>query len=76
MRFRNSARATTSGSRAPFSMMVVPFASTAAIITFSVAVTLGYSKRTSAPLSPFGAVALINPWSSSISAPKAHSPLR
>jgi hypothetical protein len=61
IRFRKSARATTSGSRAPFSIMVVPRARTAAIITFSVAVTLGYSKLISAPRRPRGAAASIKP---------------
>ena len=40
---RNTARSATSGSRAAFSMTVVPLASTAAMRTLSVAVWLGYS---------------------------------
>ena len=45
------ARSVTSGSRAAFSMTVVPFASTAAHIRFSVAPTLGNSSTTRAPCS-------------------------
>ena len=40
-----SARSTTSGSQAALSMTVVPLASTAAIIIFSVPVTVGLGKR-------------------------------
>src|SRR5262245_32681782 len=49
---RNSARSTSSGSRAAFSITVVPRAATAAIRTFSVAPTLGKSRFTTAPRSP------------------------
>jgi hypothetical protein len=61
MRFKKSARARISGSRAPFSIIVIPRARTAAIIMFSVAVTLGYSKLISAPCRPRGASALMKP---------------
>jgi hypothetical protein len=71
---RKPARVEISGSRALFSIMVIPSASTAAIITFSVAPTLGYSKFTSAARSPSGALAFMKPWSSSTSAPKARRP--
>ena len=43
MRLRNAARSVISGSRAAFSMTVVPLASTAAVSRFSVAPTLGNS---------------------------------
>ena len=43
---RNAARSVISGSRAAFSMTVSPFASTAAVIRFSVAPTLGKSSTT------------------------------
>ena len=43
MRLRNAARSVISGSRAAFSMTVVPLASTAAVMRFSVAPTLGNS---------------------------------
>ena len=49
MRSRNAARSVTSGSRAAFSMTVVPLASTAAHMRFSVAPTLGNSSTTRAP---------------------------
>ena len=45
----NSARSTTSGSRAAFSSTVCPWASTAAIIRFSVPVTVTISVRITAP---------------------------
>ena len=47
-----------SGSRAAFSIVVVPRAKTAAVIIFSVAPTLGKSNSTGAPESPFGASAM------------------
>jgi len=49
---RRSARSESSGSRAAFSMTVVPRAATAAIRTFSVAPTLGKSRLTIAPRRP------------------------
>ncbi len=49
--FRKFARSTISGSSAAFSIMVVPSASTAAIIMFSVAPTLGKSRYMDAPRS-------------------------
>ena len=49
---RKSARSTSSGSRAAFSITVVPRAATAAISTFSVAPTLGKSRLTTAPRRP------------------------
>ena len=51
MALRKSARSRTSGSRAAFSMTVVPLASTAAISTLSVPVWLGYSRTTRLPTS-------------------------
>ncbi len=51
MALRRLARSTTSGSRAQFSSTVVPRASTAAISTFSVPVTVGMSKRKRVPTS-------------------------
>ena len=48
---RKSARSDTSGSRAAFSMTVVPLASTAAMRTLSVAVWLGYSNTIRCPTS-------------------------
>ena len=50
---RQFARSTTSGSRAAFSSTVTPSASAAAIIRFSVPVTLTRSKNIRAPLSRF-----------------------
>ncbi len=47
-----SARSTTSGSRAAFSIVVVPSASVAAIIRFSVPVTVTMSVTMRAPLQP------------------------
>jgi hypothetical protein len=52
IRLRKAARSAISGSRAAFSMIVVPLASTAAISTFSVAPTLGNSNSTRVPTSP------------------------
>ena len=51
MPVRISARFTTSGSRAAFFKMVVPSARAAAIIIFSVPVTVTMSKYISAPFS-------------------------
>ena len=51
MRLRNAARSVTSGSRAAFSITVVPLASTAAHMRFSVAPTLGNSSTIRAPCS-------------------------
>ena len=45
MAFRQLARSTTSGSRAAFCSTVRPLASAAAIIRFSVPVTLTVSKK-------------------------------
>ena len=50
MAFRQSARSTTSGSRAAFSIVVTPSANTAAIIRFSVPVTVTMSVTMRAPL--------------------------
>ena len=55
---RQWARSTTSGSCAAFSMIVVPCASVAAIMMFSVPVTVTMSIRIRAPLSRL-ALALI-----------------
>ena len=60
MRFRSPARSAISGSRAALSITVVPLARTAAIITFSVAPTLGNSKRTGLP-TRLSAVACTSP---------------
>ncbi len=51
MALRKPARSLTSGSRAAFSMTVVPLASAAAISTLSVPVWLGYSSTTRLPTS-------------------------
>ena len=50
---RQRARSTTSGSRAAFSSTVSPSASEAAIIRFSVPVTVTVSMKTRAPLRRF-----------------------
>ncbi len=73
MLFRKLARSTTSGSRAAFSIKVVPSAKAAAIIRFSVPVTETISIRITAPFNLF-ALALIYPFSTSISAPIALRP--
>ena len=65
------ARSITSGSLAAFSMIVVPSAKLAAIMTFSVAVTLTGSNRIFAPFSLPLTLALIFPSSIFISAPIA-----
>ena len=49
---KNSPRSTMSGSRAALSIVVTPFANTAAVIMFSVAPTLGKSSSTGAPVRP------------------------
>ena len=51
MALRKSARSDTSGSRAAFSITVVPLARTAAMSTLSVPVWLGYSSTTRLPTS-------------------------
>ncbi len=51
MAIRKLARSTTSGSRAAFSITVCPSASTAAIIRFSVPVTVTVSSTSRAPRS-------------------------
>ena len=71
---RQCARSVTSGSIAQLSRMVVPSASTAPISTFSVPVTLTMSKVKCPPFSRF-AVALMKPFSTTISAPSACRPL-
>ena len=63
-----------SGSRAAFSMIVVPLASTAAIMIVSVAPTLGKSSQTSAPCRPCGASAITKPCSMWTFAPIDSSP--
>ncbi len=55
MAIRKLARSTTSGSRAAFSMTVSPSASVAAIIRFSVPVTVTVSSTRRAPLQALGA---------------------
>src|SRR6266498_2841476 len=67
--WRNSARSESSGSRAAFSMTVVPRAATAAIMTFSVAPTLGKSSEMIAPDRPLGATPSRNPCSEEKRAP-------
>ena len=49
---KNSPRSTKSGSRAAFSIVVTPWANTAAVIRFSVAPTLGKSNEMAAPVRP------------------------
>ena len=68
---RQLARSRTSGSRAAFCMIVVPSAKLAAIMTFSVAVTLTGSKIILAPLNLPSTLAFILPSSILISAPIA-----
>ena len=70
------ARSTISGSRAAFSMMVRPSATTDAISMFSVAPTLGKSRTMSAPRKPFGVVAWRNPCFISKTTPSASKPTR
>ena len=70
---RQRARSTISGSRAAFSSVVVPCASVAAIIRFSVPVTVTTSNTKRVPMSRL-ARALMYPCSRSISAPIAVSP--
>ena len=69
----SSAKSTTSGSRAAFSKTVWPCASTAAIIKFSVPVTVTMSVRITAPCSRL-AFATTKPCSMRISAPSAAKP--
>ena len=76
MRLRNAHRSVISGSRAAFSMTLVPLARTAAVIRFSVAPTLGNSSTMRLPESPAGARASIAPCTTSISAPIASKPPR
>ena len=64
-----------SGSRAAFSIVVTPRASTAAVIMFSVAPTLGKSKSTDAPTKPLSAVATTYPCSICALAPSISKPL-
>ena len=77
---RKLARSTTSGSQAADSMMVVPFAKTAAIMILSVPRTVGPClprRSTSSPISPpSGAAISMLPPSMSITAPSARRPLR
>ena len=77
---RKLARSTTSGSQAADSMMVVPFAKTAAIIMLSVPNTVGPClprRSTSSPTRPpSGAIMSMLPPSISIIAPSARRPFR
>ncbi len=67
---RSLAKSSISGSHAALFIVVFPFANAAAIITFSVPVTLTFSKKVSAPTSrPFGARATTFPASSETFAP-------
>jgi hypothetical protein len=75
MRFNMAARSATSGSRAAFSMTVVPSASTAAISSVSVAVWLGNSSTMRAPTRR-SARASTKPWSTSSLAPSSSRPRR
>ena len=68
---RQLAKSTTSGSLAAFSITVTPSAKLAAMMTFSVPVTLTGSKIIFAPFSLPFTFALIFPSSMSISAPIA-----
>ena len=74
---RKFARSSTSGSAAADSMMVMPSASVAAIMTLSVPSTVGPCvprKSISAPRKPFFAVSKMLPPSTSTLAPRASSP--
>ena len=75
MAFSISARSTTSGSQAAFSSTVVPRASAAAIIRFSVPVTVWMSNAMRAPVR-CDASASTYPWSSRIVAPSFSNPMR
>ena len=75
MEFRQLARSTISGSRAAFSMTVVPFARVAAIIRFSVPVTVTCCMTRWVPASR-RAVAWMKPFSRCTSAPIRTSPSR
>jgi hypothetical protein len=55
---RQLARSTTSGSRAAFSITVVPWASVAAMRATCVPPTVTFGNSISLPLSPFGALAI------------------
>ena len=71
---KHSARSTTSGSRAEFSSVVVPSAKQAAIIKFSVPVTVTMSIKIRAPLS-LVTLAWMSPPSMVMVAPIASKPL-
>ena len=73
---RQLARSTISGSIAALSIMVVPSASTAAIIRFSVAPTDTISMLIWAPFRRPELRALMYPSSTSTSAPKASMPFK
>ena len=73
MRLRNAARSAISGSRAALSIVVVPFARTAAMRTFSVAPTEGNSSRILVP-SSCAARASMYPCAVSNVAPRSSSP--
>ena len=73
IRLSIAASSTISGSRAAFSMTVVPWARTAAVNRFSVAPLLGKSSTTRVPVSRF-ARASMNPWTTWISTPIAVRP--
>jgi hypothetical protein len=75
IRLRSAARSVTSGSQAAFSRTVVPSASVAAIIRFSVPVTVWMSKAMRAPVRR-AASASTYPWSSRMVAPSFSSPIR
>ena len=76
MEFRKLARSTMCGSLAAFSMVVVPWASAAAIMMFMVAPTDTTSRYTGAPTSrPFLAAVWIKPPSTDTSAPMVVKPL-
>ncbi len=70
---RNAARSEISGSRAALSITVSPFASTAAVMSVSVAPTLGKSSTTRAPHSAL-TCASMNPCTTSSSTPIAWRP--
>ena len=72
---RNSPRSTKSGSRAAFSIVVTPWAKTAAVMRFSVAPTLGKSSEIAAPVKPCGASAMTYPCSTWAVAPSDSRPL-
>ncbi len=75
MRLSRPARSATSGSRAAFSITVVPLARTAAMRRVSVAVWLGTSRMMRLPMRESHRPSM-TPWDSSKVAPRASRPVR